>query len=394
MRKVIPISAILLCIIATGCGHKPMAREATTITLDYRDATPSFDMASMLEDSVEIVVLETTSESLIGKISDVRLIGDEIFIVADVDDFHQRVVVFDRKGKYLRQIGRLGRGPGEYLRIEAAEITDDYVVLFDIDQVKLLFYALDGSLIKSKDAQGLWANDMVYSDDNLYLVNSGSLTDIGGNYYLYELTPEGEYVRSLLAFDKEMDEKRIGWSIDRYCSKSGDEFLVNFAPYDSLYVMKNGTLKEVFYVDFGERKVPQSVINIGYDALRTAITENYIRGADDVHLTDRYIIISFGDSKEDYFGIYDRETGKSEVTKMLIDSRFPALPYWMPRDVIRDNVLIVPLVDAWVIKYIVTDNPEYTNPAHPKSYFQKKMIELAASLKEGDNPVLFIQKFK
>jgi hypothetical protein len=276
--------------------------------------------------------------------------------------------------------------------MEAVEITDDYVVVFDIMQVKLLFYGLDGSFIASKDAKGLWANEIVYSDDKLYLVNKRSLPDIGGNYYLYEITSEGDYVQSLLEFDKEMYEKRIGWGLDKYSSVNGDEFLVHFPPYDSLYFMKNGNLREILYVDFGSRKVPQSVIDLGgTETMIATIRGNYIPGAELVHLTDRYMIISFNDNQEHYTALYDRETKKTEIAQDFYDSRFPGLGYGGP--IIRDNLLILTR-GSWLFKLIVPDLPEYADPESPKSDFQKQMIELSATIGEDDNPVLFIQRFK
>lgn len=385
MNKTICIAAIVLSLMATGCKRQQTSEDVITITADFKQARPSFDLADILEDRVEIIPLQTTSESLVGNVSDVRIVGDRVIVV---DKDSKKIVAFDRAGNYLNQIGRIGRGPQEYLDLTAAEVTDEHAVIFDKLTQKLHFYRHDGSFVRTQDVSNLWAMDIVEVGDRLYFVNNGSSSQ-EGYYRLFELTDEGEYIRPLLPFD----EKDGAWSLDRYNSKNGAELLTYFTPRDSLYVFQDGKLKELFYVDFGSRKAPQSVIDIGYNALETIIRQKLISGVGRVHLTDKYIIIAFSE-EEDYTAIYDRRTGKCEVSKRFIyHSRYPGLGYFFPKNIIRDNELIVQM-NAIGIKTRVAYDKEYTDPASVKSDFQLRMIELAESLDDYDNPVLFVQKFK
>ncbi len=392
MNKILFITAAALCLTAAGCKDKPAGNgEATIISADFKKALPSLDLSDILEDRVEIIPLETTDESILGEISDIRIVGDEIFVTQGGIFQTGKIAVFDRNGKYLRQIGHPGRGPHEFMTITASEVTDDRVVVYDNLSNKLLFWNHDGTPAGFRDASDLWGMDIVQVGDILYLVNAGSSSG-QGYYYLFELTPEGEFIKPLLPFDE--DTPGGAGSVDHYYSKNGEELLVFSPPYDSLYVVRNGGLDKLFFVDFGPRKVPESVLRLeGYGETALAvIRNNYIAGVGAVHLTDRYVMISFME-KEHYIALYNRENGECSVYKSLANPLCPGLPYLLESSVIRDNEWIV-AVNAPLVKAIVEGDPGYTDPSLEKNDFQRRMIELSASLDDLDNPVLFVQKFK
>lgn len=66
-----------------------------------------------LFESVDLVPLETTEECLIGRV-DRLLICDSLYLI---NDTRQRVLVFDRTGKFRYQIGKRGGAPNEYLEV-------------------------------------------------------------------------------------------------------------------------------------------------------------------------------------------------------------------------------------------------------------------------------------
>ncbi len=66
---------------------------------------------STIADSIEYIPLETTDSSFISQIVDIQLTKDFIFIQ---DRILEKLLVFSRSGKFLNQIGRKGKGPGEY----------------------------------------------------------------------------------------------------------------------------------------------------------------------------------------------------------------------------------------------------------------------------------------
>ena len=62
--------------------------------------------------SVRYVPLETSKESLISGIEKSFIYGKFVYIL---DNLNASVLMFDLEGKFIRKIGRSGRGPTEYI---------------------------------------------------------------------------------------------------------------------------------------------------------------------------------------------------------------------------------------------------------------------------------------
>jgi hypothetical protein len=65
--------------------------------------------------SIDIIPLETTPESLIWEIKKIFFIDSGVYIF---DGKQSQVLLFDNKGKFISKIGKKGRGPGEYIHIQ------------------------------------------------------------------------------------------------------------------------------------------------------------------------------------------------------------------------------------------------------------------------------------
>lgn len=389
MRKIVNLATTALCLFALGCRERQATnKEAVVVKVDYTQAEQQLDLSTILEDDIEIIPLQTSGESIIGEIDDVRIVGDKVFVI---DLKLPRVAVFDRSGKFIRTIGRRGRGPNEFAGITSVEVTNDYVAIYDRLKEQLFFYNIDGSFRSVKDVSNLWAMDIIAVGDKLYFVNAGSQTD-KGCYRLFELSKDGDYLNSALPFSKKIAD-RVTWGLDRYSAKNGDELMFYQPPYDSLFVIKGLELEKLYYVDFGARKVPESVISLGgTETLSTIMRDNYISGVDHVQLTDKYLIVHFSE-EDDFTAFFNRETGEVKVYSWLIDTRHPGLGYSLSTDIIRDEEWIGS-ISAQTLKFVVAKHHDYTDKDVVLTDFQKRMVSLADSLDETDNPVLFVQKFK
>lgn len=94
---------------------------------------------SQFVDSLEYLPLETSDKCLIGKIKDVYIGKEYVFVL---DDRMQTVWIFDRKGNYCGEILKSGNGPGEYGNAQQFEVDEAnrQIVLLDIWTNKLLHY--------------------------------------------------------------------------------------------------------------------------------------------------------------------------------------------------------------------------------------------------------------
>ncbi len=94
---------------------------------------------------VKYILLEYTNESALSYINGVIFFKNHILIY----DVRSNLLLFNMDGKFIRRIGKLGRGPGEYSNILGidADVQNEIIYVLDNGTNKLLSYGLDGKFI-------------------------------------------------------------------------------------------------------------------------------------------------------------------------------------------------------------------------------------------------------
>ncbi len=137
----------ILCLLA-GCRGGGKTEDRGIVDLySYKD--DQIDYFALVDTtSYRVVKLETTEASLIGEISKVEVVGDRILVLDRMGS--KTVMMFDLEGNFIRQIGRRGRGPGEYISAEnfVLDHENGYIIVSDYGTPKQMFYDLDGRFIK------------------------------------------------------------------------------------------------------------------------------------------------------------------------------------------------------------------------------------------------------
>lgn len=95
--------------------------------------------ASSFADTVIYVSLETNPQTFLKRFRHVWVDGS-IILISDV----HKLLMFSRDGKFIRQIGKKGKGPGEHQLIFNFDVYQDTVFLSSSGKRSLLKYTLDG----------------------------------------------------------------------------------------------------------------------------------------------------------------------------------------------------------------------------------------------------------
>jgi len=113
-----------------------------TLLADPNTDTPL--VLSEISEKIEAIELEVTDESLIQRVS--RVLYSSDFII--VQEW-KSIMLFDKKGKFIRRIGSVGQGPGEYTGISsiAADFTLKKIFVF-ASEGKFISYDFEGNFIK------------------------------------------------------------------------------------------------------------------------------------------------------------------------------------------------------------------------------------------------------
>lgn len=128
----------MLALVAAALVANPAAARQTPASWRVAD-TP--DVSIGLDDG--------PPEYLFGKVVSVAMDADGRYFVADLGD--KRVAVFDARGSFIRDIGREGKGPGEFLSISSISLQEDgSLVVLDPRGPRVLHFDTDGRSLSTR----------------------------------------------------------------------------------------------------------------------------------------------------------------------------------------------------------------------------------------------------
>jgi hypothetical protein len=170
-RKVV-LMIIYFCFLFS-CGNRQRTETGTLYTVDV-DGLKHEDTvySSSFFKNVRTIIIEEHDDALIGEIQWIQAFDNYILIYDFI--IAKKLFVFDKDGKFLRQIGKTGRGTGEYLQVIDFCIDPERreIYLLDTGARKVLKYNLDtGEYINSINLPDKDVNPclITYAYDKLYL---------------------------------------------------------------------------------------------------------------------------------------------------------------------------------------------------------------------------------
>lgn len=111
------------------------------INLEEQDYENTVFYTDLFE-SIKIIPLETNSNCLIGQISEIEIYNDTIYILDK--NIAKALFMFDKNGNFIKKIGSLGKGPGEYISPKSFTIDNITRQIKILDEYKVLLFSFVG----------------------------------------------------------------------------------------------------------------------------------------------------------------------------------------------------------------------------------------------------------
>jgi hypothetical protein len=239
--------------------------------------------------SCKIIPLETEENCLIGQIDQIHVTNDELYILDS--RFAKSLFVFTKKGEFIRKIGKVGRGPGEYTNPGTFKINDQKKEIYILDRNIQVIHRYDyaGKYLGNINIIGDRATDFIMTSQNqIYL----DLVMGYGNdkFLLRELSFSGKVLRKWFP----IPDYGKGWSFNldgkAFCQTQQD--IKFYKPYlDTIYSIFPNEVKPFMCLssenlltskDLINFKSKQKIINsmFGFDEINkiwgpTAYYEDY-----------------------------------------------------------------------------------------------------------------------
>jgi len=238
-----------ILIIMASCS-----RNGNYSEINLHDISINEDCQTILLDSIvagtEVIKLDNSEKApIIGVISSLYESDRSFYIISD----SKFVYEYDKAGRFIRQIGTQGRGPGEYLSVEGMSVNykDSSVNLFDFPSQKFVKYDQDGNYIISfkpqfEDTLLYLQSFYPYKDSLLfYTSNNSSRMD------LFLLNQSADVMETISRRNRSMlPEELIIHNVFIFGDKQ-NPYIYNYFN-DTIFILKNKKLVPVILARIGK----------------------------------------------------------------------------------------------------------------------------------------------
>jgi hypothetical protein len=328
--------------------------------------------------SITYVPLETTFDCLIGERPGIN-VTDKYIIVTNL----KKCLLFDRKtGKFIHDIGRYGRGPGEYQSTRGFFNESTSKLYFQGWNGALIKYALEGKETQSipiPDFQDNFTTPFVpenfdYVDDNAIACNIFNLN--------------GTEKTLIMIFDEK--GKDIGRIPNRNVTKKHNITLttgeLKFAHNKDNLLYYQDYNDTVFSVTVNKSK-PYLILKRGrYMPVKGNYTTEAINIMDYFE-SQKFIFFNFFVLRKSYIALYDKSNSKIKVTESTsgtINNTDAFLPF-KPSAIFKEE--LIGIIQCTELMSWFEKNPGLKEKLAPE-------LKAFSSKQPTDNPVIVIAKLK
>ena len=142
------LTMLIIVLLFFGCNSNSFNRYNEEIeTIDLTPGLIAKGKAIKLSeyaDDIQYIFLEASDDCLIYEIDKI-MVDDSLIFIFNKKQF----LIFDTTGKFKRSIGRVGKGPGEFLSIMDFTINtnENTIYIYDYNQRKVICYKYNGDLV-------------------------------------------------------------------------------------------------------------------------------------------------------------------------------------------------------------------------------------------------------
>lgn len=300
---------ILICIALNSCNRKENSN-ILTIPVDITKISP-FHLSEI---SIEIqpIKLELTKHSLVAQAG--RILYDGNYILLQ-NRKPQSILLFEKTGKFVRQIGTVGQGPKEYTNIIdiAADFKNKQV--FVLSQHKLICYNFNGNFITESNIQSPNnPQNLSFVNNNLFLIgrNFREVLNNGNNLScssLYKINNQLQLIDSIELI-RVLNPQMIWaqhWYGDHITHYSDNTYQYEFE------FNPEPSLRDTLFQLEGMKRIP----HIRLDFHTNGVDKNGERTLYllNIYRSSRYIFAIYGLTLENkyYYFCYDTKTKKGYV---------------------------------------------------------------------------------
>jgi len=411
IMRLATVCLYILFIVFNSCNHSKINRPASTGTsrVDSMEVDIfEIDPRKFIENELvltniasKITYISLDSNFSIGTISSIKITENSIYIKTGDDPV---LVKYNRQGENPVQIGRQGKGPGEYQWWDSFAVEPKNGTIYIHGKVNtIMIYTGDGNYLREFKLPYDPGSKFIYLDffNNSYLLIAQSsigahalynwiITDTLGNVVSYKKNSTSPF------------ETRVGSSGGIFKFKDVISYWVGYN--DTVFsISPDFSYRASHMFTPGKHRMPEKELKFTSPSQIIELTSQFYTPSllleTNHFLINRYrykgkygFVIIDKKSKETFISYIEGNKGiySGGVTNNL-DGGPPFIPTYYFIE--NSHEYLGGILYPFQIKsHVTTDSYKNSTPKYPEK--KKELEKLAYSLKETDNPVLILVKLK
>lgn len=324
MKNIRLMCVVLIVVLCSGCSMPSSGIQDEVRAIDIEQCMAKEQPMKMSEiaDTLEYLELKTPKDIVIARVFNIVPGGDFWFIHTKDGIFK-----FMKTGEFVKEIGRKGQGPGEYLQIRGIEVDPFRKEIIHADMRQVLYYDFDGNFLRDTKINDYFFN-IAFSDSVLWTCNlcmhmdkymACALNRVGDtivaipnpNYGMESLNADGFY------FNSPVD-------LREFSQYNGALYMKTRASNDTVFQLSGPKWKPYLYFNMGKYKMPVEY-EMWYS--KDGYEKNAARywGIPRLEEDDRYLYLTVvrqkstneirGHEDDHKYIVYDKVKGEGFVTK-------------------------------------------------------------------------------
>jgi len=250
---------MIIPLLIFSCDKKKNKQISSIVTYDISKAfmgkATDLNLNEVGDTIIYIIFKEETGIS-IDLLSTIHLHKDTIYIYSPRI---KKLFAYDFRGNFLFNIGKIGKGPGEYLNL----------IDFTIDHKENRLFAYDylGKKVLCFNTNGQFVNDfyydqismkMMYLDNNIFFFNPRPTQCFSNNYIVTKVNLKGKVVRRFRQINGE--SVRNNNVLFNTIYQRGDTICFWDCYSDTVFQIYNDNISPRFSFNLGKNKLPISLM--------------------------------------------------------------------------------------------------------------------------------------
>lgn len=372
---------VAVIILMSSCRRQPLLNGLEAINIVNTDRPIELDIYDIV-DSISYIPLETSEKCLLGELQRIKRDGDFYFV-----EDAKGLFVFGKGGRFLNEIGHKGNAPGEYLYMDNFYLDrkDKQVCIINNVQKRILRYAYDGTYVS-----------MSYLEPKDANIESVMVCDGGELLAFYPLPNDLFHIDSEYRVFREKGDTLVSEKIMSAKSLTTKDAFYPFLYFPMVTFSDKHFLASVFSNELYQYKNGKVFPVYCIDAFAAIPNEAFL---DEHKGMDFFELLKIMSQKNISTGITALEAS-SDYLFALIDNR-KALVWDGEKGILISttynsdlNLYSSLLTGGSSDEHVGYFSAEFFCEKKEDSAGSKALSELADSLSEDDNPVLFLYHFK